>query len=447
MIDKIMTCWIGAAFGVMESVVTDNGGEFSSAEMREVCSILNVEKVATAAESPFQNGLCERNHGVVDNMLSKLEEQCSNTPSEILLAWANMAKNSLQMWHGFSSYQLVFGRNPNLSNIMTDQAPALEGSSTSEVLVRHLNGLHAARRAFIESEASERVKRALRSKIRASERKYSPGDRVYYKRETQERWLGPAKVIFQDGKVIFVRHGATFVRVSSNRLLPAGQTQDKIQGRGMYSTRGDDFNGSGFQSKDFQQAGNIEEITGCDNKEETVEARTCQNLVEPIQHKHQPIVLKKNDHIQYRINESDDWSQAVILSRGGKVTGNHKNWYNIKDEMGAERGINLDKLNKLEKIDEENKDKSPVNEEESEVYMVMIPKEKHDDSKCVEAKQTELEKLKEFRKYEEVRDVGQFRISTTWVLWNKEEEVKVRLEARGYEDEQISNLPSCRESR
>ena len=130
-IDKIMTCWIGAAFGVMESVVTDNGGEFSSAEMREVCSILNVEKVATAAESPFQNGLCERNHGVVDNMLSKLEEQCSNTPSEILLAWANMAKNSLQMWHGFSSYQLVFGRNPNLPNIMTDQAPALEGSSTS----------------------------------------------------------------------------------------------------------------------------------------------------------------------------------------------------------------------------------------------------------------------------------------------------------------------------
>ena len=59
MIDKIMTCWIGAAFGVMESVVTDNGGEFSAAEMQEVCSILNVEKVTTAAESPFQNGLCE----------------------------------------------------------------------------------------------------------------------------------------------------------------------------------------------------------------------------------------------------------------------------------------------------------------------------------------------------------------------------------------------------
>ena len=46
--------------------------------------------------------------------------------------------------------------------------------------------------------------------------------------------------------------------------------------------------------------------------------------MELIQHKHQPIVLKRNDHIQYRINESDDWSQAVILSRGGKVTGNQQ---------------------------------------------------------------------------------------------------------------------------
>jgi len=207
----------------MEGIVTDNGGEFSSEEMREVCSILDVETITTAAESPFQNGLCERNHGVIDSMLLKMEEQCPGTPIEVLLSWANMAKNSLQMWHGYSSYQLVFGKNPNLPNIMTAQAPALEGVSTSEMLVRHLNSLHAARRAFIESEADERVRRALRSKVRASEHiLYSPGDRIYYKREAHERWLGPAKVIFQDGKVVFIRHGGTFVRVSPNRMTSAG---------------------------------------------------------------------------------------------------------------------------------------------------------------------------------------------------------------------------------
>ena len=39
-----------------------------------------------------------------------------------------MARNSLQMWHGYGSYQIVFGTNPNLPNIMTDKLPALQGA-------------------------------------------------------------------------------------------------------------------------------------------------------------------------------------------------------------------------------------------------------------------------------------------------------------------------------
>ena len=46
-IDNIMLRWVRA------------GGEFSSDKMREVCSILNVQISTTAANSPFQNGLCE----------------------------------------------------------------------------------------------------------------------------------------------------------------------------------------------------------------------------------------------------------------------------------------------------------------------------------------------------------------------------------------------------
>ena len=160
-IDKIMQNWVGAGFGIMGAMLTDNGGEFCSDEMREVCSILNVQKITTAAESPFQNGICERNHAIVDNMLEKMKEQCPKTPEEILLCWANMAKNSLQMCYEFCSYQLVFGQNPNLPNIMTNKLPALEGTSSSEMLVQHLNSLHAARKAFIASEADERVRRAL----------------------------------------------------------------------------------------------------------------------------------------------------------------------------------------------------------------------------------------------------------------------------------------------
>ena len=44
--------------------MTDNGGEFSSDEMREITSILNIQLCTTAGESPFQNGLCERVHAI-----------------------------------------------------------------------------------------------------------------------------------------------------------------------------------------------------------------------------------------------------------------------------------------------------------------------------------------------------------------------------------------------
>ena len=74
MINALMKHWIDI-FGVMQAVLTDNGGEFTSDEMREVMSILNVRTCTTAGMSPFQNGLCERVHAITDGMLIKLEEE------------------------------------------------------------------------------------------------------------------------------------------------------------------------------------------------------------------------------------------------------------------------------------------------------------------------------------------------------------------------------------
>ena len=55
---------------------------------------------------------------------------------EASLGWAISAKNSLQSVHGFSPFQLVFGRNPNLPNILEDKPPALEGTTSSEIVAK-----------------------------------------------------------------------------------------------------------------------------------------------------------------------------------------------------------------------------------------------------------------------------------------------------------------------
>ena len=77
-INSLMQKWDGV-FGLMGLIMTDNCGEFSSDEMREVMSILNVKVITTAAESPFRNGLCERLHAFTDRMLLKLQEENEQT--------------------------------------------------------------------------------------------------------------------------------------------------------------------------------------------------------------------------------------------------------------------------------------------------------------------------------------------------------------------------------
>ena len=174
----------------------------------------------SAAFSPWQNGICERNHAGVDDCVQKIISENNKTDLETALVWAINAKNSLQMVHGWSPYQLVFGRNPNLPSVICDHIPALHCTSISEMFAKNLNTLHTSRKAYIQSECSERIRRALRHQIRPSNTIYQTGDKVYYLRDNQ--WRGPGKVKGQDGKVVFVRHGSIYVRVSTCRFMKVG---------------------------------------------------------------------------------------------------------------------------------------------------------------------------------------------------------------------------------
>ena len=332
----------------MGSILTDNGGEFNADEMREVMSILNVRVLTTAAESPFQNGLCERVHAVTDMMLLKLEEENKRTDSQTLLCWANMARNALQMWNGYSSHQLIFGKNPNLPGIMTDGLPGLEGSTSSEIFAKHLNALHSSRRAYIETEANERIRRALRGKIRAAEDIFEKGDTVYYKREGKERWLGPATVVFQEGKVVFVRHGGIFVRVSPNRIervneiLERHESGDAVQTEhkeGVVETNEEETEEESpvseviaapvpaeDQNYEAPDRNSENQLSVTDQELQTVSSETATGSVEndrdTDRNTERSTRVKVNDNIRYKLG--DEWVNGTIISRAGKASGKYK---------------------------------------------------------------------------------------------------------------------------
>lgn len=78
----------------------------------------------------------------------------------------------------------------------------------------------------------------------------------------------------------------------------------------------------------------------------------------------------------------------------------------------------------------------------TDVFVTLVPREKWNSPESNSAKQEELNKLKEFKVYEEVPDVGQKTISTRFVLSVKNSLYRARLVARGFEEEQCMSSDS-----
>ena len=478
-VKALIRTWI-RYFGLMEGLMFDNGGEFSNEWMREVCSKLDIKNHTTGAYSPFQNGINEINHAHADGMADCVERDFPDMDIETILAWVCSAKNSLTNVYGFSPNQLVFGRNPKLPNIIDSPPPAREVKVQSKALLDMLNIMHKSREAFMRSESCEKLKKALNSKMRTAERLYRHNEWVYYRRDKDDMWMGPAKVVFQDGKVIMIRHGGRCVRVSATRLHPVhedlAKKLDKNEENDEIETEVEkvETRASKAETKNKEDEGlrvtteeeiftlareepseNLEEVE--DEREEAddefVDAQENNPEIEDNgmteeraeQEKRKvgrPAKKSKKKTIKplfspperIEIKMDGKWEPATVLQRGAKAAGKYPTWYNFQLDNGQ---IFNDDANNYEyrKISEED---DTVNWAHEEVLAVLVPKEKRDTTECLEAKQKELDKLKEFGTYEVIEDEGQGHVTTTWVLTEKGTEIRARLTARGFmEDDEV----------
>ena len=122
---------------------------------------------------------------------------------------------------------------------------------------------------------------------------------------------------------------------------------------------------------------------------------------------------KPGDVILFKPDCNDLWNKAQVIGQAGKASGKHKDWVNIKDKNDQNISIDLSRVVW----------KTFTTGCAEEVNLVHVPKADQSNTQCLLAKQDELQKLKDFNTYEEVKDVGQFTISTTWVLWKTRTEI------------------------
>ena len=221
-IKGIQDCWIlgkGIGPGIPNRFLFDNGGEFNNPQTLDLAEKngINLQAV-TAAHSPFSNGLCEKNHEVCDIMMAKIKAGNPKLKDQEALDYALFAKNMEPNNKGFSPFQIVYGTNPNIPGISHSTPASLSTNFESEDVRKHLERIDEARNAFREADNNERIKRALKSRIQASNHEfYSNGDKVFFKEIKKNEWSGPGKDIGQDGKVVFIRYGNKLIRVHSTR--------------------------------------------------------------------------------------------------------------------------------------------------------------------------------------------------------------------------------------
>ena len=161
--------------------------------------------------------------------MNKIREDTS-CRIETALAWAVNAKNILSNIGGYSPYQLVLGQNPNVPTLDNPYEPptVLEHESPSERVAEHISAMYSARKHQMEKDADEKIRRALSHKTRdVMAKEVSHGDKVYYKRENDKRWKGPATVIGTDRKVVFLRQGGYQIKCHITRVVRVNEIYDQ----------------------------------------------------------------------------------------------------------------------------------------------------------------------------------------------------------------------------
>ena len=68
-----MKYWI-AIFGASKTVFSGNGGDFIGESFVEMCEQFNIKIKTTPSESPWCNGLCERQNQTGTSILLKVKE-------------------------------------------------------------------------------------------------------------------------------------------------------------------------------------------------------------------------------------------------------------------------------------------------------------------------------------------------------------------------------------
>ena len=160
------------------------------------------------------------------------------------------AKNALGQVRGFSPEQAVLGKAKALpGSLMADSQAAAHSLLDSETpdgiqFREDMARRERARRAFIQADNSQALRRALLRRPRIDNTEFEKGDWVLYWRQSKGnlkgdrgRWYGPGQVVVNESqKVIWISHAGYLIRASPQQVRPASLREFRTIQRGPEGT-------------------------------------------------------------------------------------------------------------------------------------------------------------------------------------------------------------------
>jgi len=181
-------------YGLPEEIITDQGSAFISDLFENLCYQLGIDKIFTTAYHPQGNGVNERMHGTLYNILRSLT---GNNPQ----AWKNQLPYALFIYRtsfhkaiNMSPHKALYGYQPR--HVALEMLP-LDDYCPLDERVKAMVLMHERCREFLKQQQDKRNDRINEDRVTPE---YEPGDWV--KLRIHERanklspfWKGPYQIL------------------------------------------------------------------------------------------------------------------------------------------------------------------------------------------------------------------------------------------------------------
>ena len=212
-IQTLVQMWLNWA-GAPGELVMDSGTELNSEEFSQFLQANNIRANTICPEAHYQNGKAERHGAILQHMLTKfdVEHPIQNYQDlQNALWWCTQSKNACSLNKGYAPEVLVLGKHTRLpGSVSSDQllpAHCLADADTGVGLQfrQQLAMRETARRAFHSADNDAALRKAVLRRSNPHRGNYSAGEWVMIWRQLQAGntngvWLGPMKVVIQEGQ-------------------------------------------------------------------------------------------------------------------------------------------------------------------------------------------------------------------------------------------------------